>query len=221
MTQDAAVTDLQHEYETLGFDLRLCWKYHCERVRFFEALSRWTTVGSLLLASAAGAVLFKGAADELAVWLAFAVAALSAFDLAVGFQRRISLHSDLVRQWVELENEWRHSKATAPAIARLQSKRRLIEVSEPPQMEYLVTRCHIALDRAEGKPEENWPGLTWYQHLFAHVLPELPHRRTRSATRVEAVGFATLVELFKALLGAALCALAVWLWLGYAAIGSP
>jgi hypothetical protein len=133
------------------FDVRRSIRYHDRRRAFFERLHQVTGGLTVLLA---GSVLFDLARPgETAAWLlmlAALAAALSAWDIVVGYARRAAAHGDLRRRFIALEMAMLAGDVSPATWAAHRHERLVIERDEPPIYRALDLLCHNELLRAEG-----------------------------------------------------------------------
>ena len=154
----------------LLFAVRRSVRYHERRRRFYEAWNTATVAGGVLGGSAA-AVAFLASWGEWSAGIAAGVAALSAFDLAVGTARRADRHGDLMRQFIALERRFAHGVSLKDKEYREAVRERLaIESSEPPVLRLLDVLCHYEVLRSVGGDPP--PRMPWWRRKLANWLSQ-------------------------------------------------
>jgi hypothetical protein len=147
------------------FAIRRSARYHDRRATHYERLHRSTNLVMVLLA---GVVMMDFTGAEIPLFLkvvAVAGALLSAGDLVVGFSRCANLHRNLKRSFVLLERDVIEDNVH---LARLQSRRLVIESEEPAIFRALDLLCHIETCAALGKAMD--VHVPWYMRASSQWL---------------------------------------------------
>lgn len=147
--------------------------YHRKRERFFAFWDRAVTAVAIVGGSAAFAGL---GGPDLVRWAAAAVAVTSTVGLVYGLAERARRHSDLARQFLDLEASMLRAGErdfTEAQTAQWEAESRLIEANELPALGLLVRACQNELAQARGEPGHIHP-LTSWQRLAMHFVDDRP-----------------------------------------------
>lgn len=153
----------EREWWQLEYRLELNINYHAERRRFFETWTNSARALSLLAGSGAAIAIYRQF-DLVAMTLAFAISALQAIDMAVGFSRKAYLHQDLANKYIDLRSKFLVADKKPAELAKLQFARSEIEKGEPPCKPYLVKWIDRCLHDRFGLPAP--PHLNWLNSLL-------------------------------------------------------
>lgn len=171
MTDADKVEDELHE---LCFYVQRCIRYHMRRMSFFMRWSRFTAFVGVLFGSAAVASLFVNAPTAVTAAAALLVTVASAVDLVIGTGQRASLHADLRKCYLAIEEEIMAQGRPSPESLRaMRSRIRRIEADEPPTLPALELLARNEVIRAMYTREEATQYLSnvpWYMRLTAHWI---------------------------------------------------
>jgi hypothetical protein len=144
--------------------------YHRKRERFFDIADKLTKA----IAIVGGSVAFANVANASALAIAgITVALTSTLALVFGFADRAKRHSELARNFHQLEAEIvRRGERdfTEEDLNSWDERVRLLEASEPPALDALVVVCQNEIAVAQGQKDKVVP-LPPYVRVLAHFLP--------------------------------------------------
>lgn len=170
------IGDMNDEQYGLFFDVRRSIRYHDRRRAFFERLHQLTGGLTVMLA---GSVLFDlarpGDNPKWLLALATVAAALSTWDMIVGYAAKAGTHRELKTRFGALEMAVLTGDATPDAWLKHRLERLRIEQDEPPIFRVLDLLCHNELLRADGlRPEgaaaAHFARIGAWQRLTRHLL---------------------------------------------------
>ena len=158
-------------------------RYHRHRERFLERLHRSGALVTAVSGSAAFAALLAEFGDAWVTSLVAAAAVAGAIELVFGLSRAARRHSDLARDFVELEQALVRAGEglSEPELRELQARRLEIEGREPPILRVLDGICHDELVTAHGIPNAERSNVTWLQRWLANVTDIGAHRLRKHA----------------------------------------
>lgn len=169
------VEDLDEPTYTLLFGVRRSVRYHLHRRRFCERWSALTiiigVVGGTAASSTAAVDTLKP--DWLPILFGGLVALASIGALAFGTTRLANLHTELAREFVDLESRFDLSQSlSAQQLNEFTRERLRIEAKEPPVLRLLDLMCHFEILKSLGDVRElprlrPWPRATI--HVFSHT----------------------------------------------------
>lgn len=164
-------SDLDDKTYELLFAVRRSVRYHDRRRRFYEIWNTITVASAVIGGSSAFATVMAGS-PVLAMVSSAAVAALAAFDLAVGTARHADRHGDLARQFIFLEQDFAHGRNLEDdEYEALTRKRLAIEASEPPVLRLLDAMCHFEVLRSLGDATRH-PRVPWLRRAASQWLSQ-------------------------------------------------
>ena len=152
------------QFNKLLFNVRASVRYHFRRQRFFDNVN---TV-MLTVAALAGFATTVGVISEMyavARWTSVVTGAVSAMQLVFGPGRAARSHSDLAREFIQLER--RVVSAGATELQNLRDERLRIESGEPPHYRTLNLICHNEVVRATGESEQEYVDIPWLLRVLA------------------------------------------------------
>ena len=156
------------ERSTLLFAVRRSVRYHNRRRQFFDRLSKTITI--LTAVGGIGTVSTLLAKSEtLALWYGAAAGFFSVLDLVIGCAEQARTHTDLAKQFIELEIKMVKAgeKISAEQLADFTTERLHIEINEPPILRVVDLQCHNELSRAMGYGKSEQYKISLLQKLFA------------------------------------------------------
>lgn len=135
MTDASDVETKRHE---IRFYLQRNIRYNARRAAFFLRWGRFTSFVGLFLGSSSAVSFISGLPSSVSVACGMTVAFFSALDLIVGTGQRFSLHCDLRKRFLELEERLeREAQPSDKAFREMWSAVRRIEADEPPHLRAL------------------------------------------------------------------------------------
>ena len=143
--------------------------YHKKRDRFFSVWDKLASAVGVIGGSAALANLSNP--DHLA-WIALVITLVSSAALVIGFSDRARRHSDLAKDFRQLEASIvarGERDFTEQDVLGWDSSTRMLESSEPPVLGALVVLCQNELARAQGH-ESCVVQMNLIQRVMAHVV---------------------------------------------------
>lgn len=144
--------------------------YHRKRERFFDVADKLTKAFAII----GGSVAFANVANKCTLVIAgITVAVTSTLALVFGFADKAKRHSELARNFHELEAEIvrRGERSFTEEDLNMWDERvRLLEASEPAALNALVVVCQNEIAVAQGQKEKIIP-LPSYVRVLAHFLP--------------------------------------------------
>jgi hypothetical protein len=150
--------------------------YHQKRERFFDFCDRGAKVVSIVGGSAA---LYKLSDNEVVAIAAAAITVVSALSLVLGFGEKARRHSELARNFKQVQAEMLRigeRDYDEDHLRDWEARIALLEASEPASLGVLVRICQneLASVKPDGKPRKvgwwRWP----LAHLFDLPLPTDP-----------------------------------------------
>lgn len=162
-----------HSLHDTLFGVRKSVRYHQRRRAFFEGIA--TTIATLQIASSSYAVLLLlGARKDVGAALLVAGTAglLAAVNLAVGTQRRATLHASLAQRFSTLErtmvpHEFNRC-GRQETVDGFRQQRLDIEEDEPPKLRVIDVLCHNELATATGRGH-TYP-FPWWKRALGHFM---------------------------------------------------
>ncbi len=153
------------------FDVRLSIRYHERRQGFFDGVLKLSMFVTLFLNSAAVGLVLSQVGE---VWTILAMLTGTVFlagSLAYGVRSKSSLHGDLKRRFIGLEQEIRRKPRTDDTATWAQIERLAIEADEPSaSMATVIAICHNEESKAMGGfEEEDFIEVSSTQKLLRHL----------------------------------------------------
>lgn len=149
------------------YQVRLSALYHRKRERFLSFWDRAITAIAIIGGSAA----FGGVGGpDLARYAAAGIAITSTFGLVFALAERARLHSEMARQFINLEARIRRQGErtfTEEQVADWRAEVTELEASEPPALGALVLACQNELAQAAGEAG-HIRRLSWWRRLTMH-----------------------------------------------------
>lgn len=161
--------ELTDELFRLEFGVDVSLRYHAKRRAWYEAWHNFGMAAAVLSATAAFATVLKN--SETGKWIALGLAAITAMDLIVGFNRKASIHTDLYQRFSALLEQIVSEPNPDSAQVRIwRAARTRIEADEPPQKSTLNVICHneAAVVRRVG-PEDQYH-VSWLEHRLSPMF---------------------------------------------------
>ena len=154
-SEKAAITDssidTMDDFSILLFSIKISSRYHRSRERFWDGWSDIFSIVSVVSGTGAFASVLAELPSQYALSFSFTVALVQAFQLILVPSKKARRHSDLARQFLNLEQ-----KAIAAEfgvddkkVAELTTERLAIEAAEPPNKRWLLVHFNNELERAE------------------------------------------------------------------------
>ena len=138
----------------LVFDIRRSIRYHHRRRRHYQNIHNAVLFVALVSNSAAITAMWSGLLPTqsfAAILPGVVVSVLIGFDFVIGSLQKSGLHTDLARQFTELEKQLVGvTDDDIELLAGVQRQRLTIEVTEPPILQVLDTLCYNDEVRAQG-----------------------------------------------------------------------
>ena len=143
----------------LVFDIRRSIRYHHRRCRHYLNIHNVVLFVALVSNSAAFAAMWSGIIPSTSVLAALipglVASLLIGFDFVTGSLRKSALHTDLARQFTELEAQLVGvEEGDTEKLAEVQRERLRIEATEPPILKVLDTLCYNDEVRAMGHEKD-------------------------------------------------------------------
>ena len=159
-------------YTDALFDVRLSIRYHERRQGFFNGVLKLAMFVTLILNSAAVGLVLSHLGE---VWTILAMLTGTVFlagSLAYGVRSKSSLHEDLKRRFIRLEQEIRGKPRTDDTATWAQIERLAIEADEPSaSMATVIAVCHNDESKAMGGFEEDdFIRVSPTQKLLRHLV---------------------------------------------------
>ena len=168
---DPKTEKLLGDYTELLFGIRRSVRYHTRRSRFFDLFHSITNAIGVIGGSSAIVTVLSGGGSSWTVLAAAIVTTSSAIDLVVGTATMARLHSDLAKQFIELEKDLiLAGDATDYTIRKFTARRLMIEAQEPPVLRSLDRLCHNELLRAMGYPNSDQVKIPLHHRALAHFI---------------------------------------------------
>ena len=168
--------EFKEEWEDLLWHVRLSKRYHLRRVAFFDGYHTFTNVLGVIFGSATMMTIVSGMGPY---WIAGASLVVTIFftiDLIVGTSRKARDHNDLVRRFIELEQDMElTSKPSEDDLRKFRATSLEIEKDERPPLKILVDICHNEMITAYGYKADLVP-IGWWKRLFANILSFEPYQ---------------------------------------------
>lgn len=160
--------DLDDLRYRLLFDVRRSVRYHLRRRSFFERFHTTSTALALVLGSGAIYAGLSGLNEKLLLIAGVIVTTFSYLDIALSSISKSRLHTDLARQFIELERQMVVAGDFDEEHYREYTSRRLqIEMEEPPVLRVLDVICYNETLRALGHDTSELAPITTAQRLLA------------------------------------------------------
>jgi len=166
----------------LEFAVHKSIRYHGKRRAFFDGLHNAAMVTVAMGGSAAfAALLTEGTASigvNLPLYVSGIIAAVSAFDLVLGFPTRARVHDSLYRRYCDLAAEIASAQNPDEITkTRWGERRLLIEKDEPTPVDALNVICHNQEAEARGYTIDDGVlvRIRWWQVLFSQFLTLPPN----------------------------------------------
>ena len=163
------------EHHRALFRVRLSIRYHSRRQAHYDRCHRAVVFLALVMSSASVLLLTVHMGGKQIEWVLYVFPALvslvTSADLVVGFVQKARLHTDLLRQFTDLERKLvgpeGEKQGTIDAVL---DTALLLEVGEPPVLQVLATLCHNELVKAMGFPKEEEIKVNWLQRMLAQLF---------------------------------------------------
>ncbi len=172
MPDDVKLEKRDTERHELLFGVRRSVRYHSHRRRFFDSLGKFIKIFTVIGGVGTITTLLGRAP---AIWtLVYAAAAglFSTIDLVIGCAGSAKLHSDLAREFIQLERQMTKAGANLSdeQLGDFVCRRLEIEEKEPTILRVLDLVCHNELCRAMGYERCAEVKLSWGQRFFAQFF---------------------------------------------------
>lgn len=155
MPTDIDDSDCNRHWD-LHWNNQLGVRYHMHMQRYYERLGRFITAFSLVMSSAAFAVLF-GTNSTLAKYLAAMVAMAQTLELVIDTKGKSALHNSLRQRYIQLDSLLAgKSSITIDEERAFAEKRAAIEIEEPPVINSLMDKCHNEVAKVKGLDVEHF-----------------------------------------------------------------
>lgn len=168
MTETTNADYLWKRREDLLYRVQLSALYHRKRERFLAFWDRAITAVAIIGGSAAFASLGGASFVKIAAGI---VAVTSTVGLVFGLAERSRRHSDLARQFLDLEARiLRQGERdfTEDQLNQWDADRAQIETAEPPALGVLIVACQNELAQARNE-FAHIHHLPWWQRLTMHL----------------------------------------------------
>ena len=165
---------MKESYDDVLFGVRRSVRYHSRRRGFFERLRNLAQGMNVLSGTAAAATAVAVMGNLLPPWsiavVGLFVVAFSLADVVVGFSRKATVYTDLMRRFINLEQRMvaEGEGCTDSELAAMISERLSIEADEPDVLHWLNTLCHNELARSMGHGDEETYRVGMVQRWFAN-----------------------------------------------------
>ena len=171
MTTDEAKEKRNAERHKLLFGVKKSVRYHARRRQFFDRLGKSITIFTVVGGVGTVTTLLAGVPTLTLIYGAVA-GIFSTIDLVVGCAESARLHSDLSREFIQLERKMVKAgdDLTDAQIASFTCRRLEIEEKEPTILRVLDLICHNELCRAMGYERREERKLSWCQIFFAQFF---------------------------------------------------
>lgn len=143
--------------------------YHQKRERFFEACDKLAKALAVIGGSAA---LSRVASPDAVQVVAAIITVSSTLSLVFGFSDRSKRHSELVRNFRQLESDIAgkgERDFTETDLTAWAARERTLETAEPPALGVLVQLCQNELAIAQCQPKAVVP-VPFFKRMFAHLF---------------------------------------------------
>jgi hypothetical protein len=161
----------RRDVHNLLFGIRRSIRYHSRRVQFFNRLNVTKSVTSLIFSSTSIITLLQQWNSFYPIFTAAIVALFSAVDLVLNTNKKVRLHEDLIRRFINLEKDIELAdNLSEDQLRQFKSKRLDIEADEPPPLRVLDVLCHNELARSMGYGEDQFAKVAWYQRCLAQIV---------------------------------------------------
>ena len=166
-TEKEIVEYNNHKFE---FEVRKSIRYHCQRRGFFNQLKCFTIGLSTLFSGGAFAAVLSH--NHIAgTLLSGAVAVLTAFDLAVGYNDKVVLHNDLQRKFSDLLSNFVVNPPVSDLdLNKFQADRFNIEKDEPTTLGILYCLCFNQELISEGNDKKYLIHIPWYMMALRNFI---------------------------------------------------
>ena len=174
-----ATTSRTDPHWTLLWGVRRSIRYHRRRERWLDAVDRACAFAIAVFGASALASLLTGINPALLTVAAAITAAAGALQLAFGPARQARLHSNLARDFVDLERAMARAGEDLPEHERREFEARRLEIEsrEPPVLRVLDAMCHDELATALGIDDPKVRAQPrWYQRWLANIVDVGAHR---------------------------------------------
>lgn len=169
-------SDLENGFSTLRYLTAISVDYHSRRTAFFEAWNNRILAIGLILGSGAAVTVFEGSHANYGAGAAFLIAVLNSISLVMGVGNKARSHSDLRRQYIDIENLLSDGGDTQDKLNEIQKKKRIIEKDEPPIKRIVSLLCSKAYFFTRNMIDEDKKyQIPRYKRILAHYWDfELP-----------------------------------------------
>ncbi len=159
-------------YTDALFDVRLSIRYHDRRQGFFDAVLKLSMFVTIVFNSSAVGLLLSQVDDLWTVLTMLIGTVMLAASLAYGVRSKSSLHEDLRRRFIELEQEIRNRPPDADTATWAQIERLAIEADEPSaSMATVIAICHNEESKAMGGfDKDDFIKVSTTQKLLRHFI---------------------------------------------------
>ncbi len=160
----------------LLFDVERSYRYHRERVRFFDIIANATSFVGIVLSSYAVVSLVGMWPPVAAIVLLALVAILNSIVLVFNVSGKARLHSVLAADFLRLEQ--RITRVTTPTDDQYRQfviERREIEIREPPHLKVLNLLVYNRVCLARGQTEFTY-SIDAIQRFFKHIMDINPDK---------------------------------------------
>ncbi len=157
------------------FGVQRSIRYHARRQAFFESWDTITNAVSIIFGAGTVAVLLNEFGDwgkSLQILFPAAITIISTFNLVWGTVRAARTHNELLRRFVELEQQMLRTPLDENSIAESRIKRLTIEADEPPVKFAVDFMCHNELVKSLGG--NNYYDVKFRHRVFGHIWPFEP-----------------------------------------------
>jgi hypothetical protein len=169
--------------EEIDFSVHVSMRYHARRRAWFDRFHRAMILVITVCASGGVAAIFGGLLPE-AEYLATAVAAAGALELAFSFPERARVEDALYRRFNALAVEIASTKTpSVEQIHRWDAQRLLVRADADDRLEVLRRICHNLEAEARGCDGEAFYSVWPWQHLMAEITSLPPLRPLRALVR--------------------------------------
>jgi len=162
-------TPIEADYERhwdILWNTQLGIRYHMHLQNFYTRLGKFITAFTLLMSSAAFAVIYQSNA-ELSKWLMCIAAMLQVAELVIDTKSKATLHASLRQRYLQLELALSGKAYILEEDEQAFKQQRIaIEVDEPPVIRALTDKCHNELSAVYGM-NEDLHKMRWHQSMKA------------------------------------------------------
>ena len=182
-------SDLASQWDDLEFRVEATVRYHHRRVRFFQRVNTWISVGSLFASSAAAATLIgrpqcpAGETNVLALVITSALALVAAINIIVRPGDRAREHQEWAGKFIGFDRRRVEAEKTdARAYRKLLIELTELERDEPPYQR--IVRVLSENDYAQARGLQGVP-VSWFKEQFANFIDFRAPRRENAVEDVE------------------------------------